>query len=123
MNKAEAIKALVGKYIQVRSKEDKYVNIMDGYVLRTTPTSFTFEVRHDCGHIAKHQIKFKDVTEIRKWKKPICPLCKSTEIKDFSKSAMDGPNLLTHIITCCICKECGILFINKNDIKQCLWND
>ena len=112
----EKIKAFVGKYIQVRWKKGEYVNIMTGYILKTTPTSFTFEVSH-----VKHQIKFKDVTEIRSWKKPICPLCKSTEIKGFSKSAFDGPNELNHIITCCICKNCGILFINKNDRNQCLW--
>ena len=119
----DRIKALVDKYIQVRWKKGKYVNIMDGYILRTTPTSFTFEVKHDCGHISKEQIKFKDVTEIKKWKEPICPLCKSTEIKDFNKSAYDGPNQLNHIITCCICKKCGIFFINKNDRNQCLWEN
>ena len=121
MKVKEQIKALVGEYIQIKWKEGKYVNIKDGCILRTTPISFTFEVKYDSGHIAKRQIKFKDVIEIKKWENPICPLCKSTEIKDFERNAYDGPNLLSKIIKCCICKKCGIFFINKNDRDQCLW--
>ncbi len=116
------IKALVGKYIQVRTKAGKYIEKREGYVRKTTPTSFTFETKCDIsGQAYKNQIKFKDVIEIKKWEKPICPLCKSTEIKDFDRSSWDGPNRQSHIIHCCICKKCGILFINKNDRDQCLW--
>ena len=115
------IRDLYGKYVQIRWKEDgKYSRIRTGYIKGST-VSGSFNIGNY--HSDLERIKFKDVTEIKLWKKPICPLCKSTEIKDFSKSAMDGPNLLNHIITCCICKECGILFINKNDKDQCLWNE
>jgi len=117
------IKTLVGEYIQVRTKDGKYINKRNGIILKTTPISFIFETKCDIsGTRYKNRIKFRDVIEIKKWENPICPLCKSVQINDFTRNIYDGPNKLGTAINCCVCINCGILFINKNDRNQCLWN-
>lgn len=125
----EQIIALKGKFLQIRWKEDEYENRCDGYIIKTTPTSFTFEYEEpvpvfykEGSYKHKHIIKYKDVTKIKKREKPICPVCKSVQINDYRRDIFDGPNKLGTAINCCICIDCGILFINKNDRDQCLWN-
>ena len=117
MKTAKDIKPLIGKYVKIIWKAEGYEYNRSIVIRTANPTNLTYLVE---GSYNK-KIKYKDIIEIKRWKEPQCPNCKSFDCKDIKLGYQSAIGISRTLFNCNVCRECGILFINKNNREQCLW--